>query len=274
MGIIRWMCAEGDTQVAWDETDTASMERAREMVERAFREGRGVFGIDSDGVGTRLHTFDPAVREIVEIPQVQGGSSEVRSETPEDRADRLMRDVLGDDRCARLHQDGYLDIPSGLVPGRTYRLDSLANLSYRDPGDTRFSTTLCIQPLESVPRGDLVAMRYLLVTADERRLLQVANPISFGLVSLVRTVYGDFRHRRPAWQSALYTFALFALFLGSVAAEVWVGLVLLPESAYAAVALMVVLLAPALVGLFILVGGLAELWRGGRRLRARLLTRV
>jgi hypothetical protein len=73
MGIIRWMDAEGDTQVAWDEADTASMERAREMVERAFREGRGVFSMDEDGTGVRLRAFDPHAREIVVIPQIKGG---------------------------------------------------------------------------------------------------------------------------------------------------------------------------------------------------------
>jgi hypothetical protein len=73
MGVIRWMCAEGDTQVAWSEQDTESMELARAMVERAFREGRGVFVIDESGVGTRLHEFTPEAREIVVIPQVQGG---------------------------------------------------------------------------------------------------------------------------------------------------------------------------------------------------------
>ena len=73
MGVIRWMCAEGDAQVAWSETDADSMERAREMVERAFLEGRGVFAIDEEGVGVRLHGFDPRAREIVVIPQVQGG---------------------------------------------------------------------------------------------------------------------------------------------------------------------------------------------------------
>ncbi len=73
MGIIRWMCAEGDTQVAWDETDTQSMERAREMIERAFREGRGVFTVDEEGVGVRLREFDPRAREIVVIPQIKGG---------------------------------------------------------------------------------------------------------------------------------------------------------------------------------------------------------
>jgi hypothetical protein len=73
MGVIRWMCSEGDTQVAWSDTDTESLETARRMVERAFSEGRGVFAIDEDGVGVRLRQFDPAVREIVVIPQIKGG---------------------------------------------------------------------------------------------------------------------------------------------------------------------------------------------------------
>jgi hypothetical protein len=73
MGIIRWMCAEGDTQVVWDETDTGSMERARDMIDRAFREGRGVFTVDEEGVGVRLREFDPRAREIVVIPQIKGG---------------------------------------------------------------------------------------------------------------------------------------------------------------------------------------------------------
>jgi len=73
MGVIRWMCADGDSQVLWNETDTDSMERARRMVERAFQEGRGVFAIDEDGVGVRLREFDPSVREIVVIPQIKGG---------------------------------------------------------------------------------------------------------------------------------------------------------------------------------------------------------
>jgi hypothetical protein len=67
------MCSEGDTQVAWNEADTASMDKAREMIERAFAEGRGVFRIGADGVGERMHTFDPTAREIVVIPQIKGG---------------------------------------------------------------------------------------------------------------------------------------------------------------------------------------------------------
>jgi hypothetical protein len=73
MGTIRWMCSEGDRQVTWSVTDAASLDSAREMVERAFAEGRGVFRIGEDGVGERLHEFDPQAREIVVIPQIKGG---------------------------------------------------------------------------------------------------------------------------------------------------------------------------------------------------------
>jgi hypothetical protein len=73
MGTIRWMSGEGDTQVVWEEADTASMDRARGMIERAFREGRGVFSLDEEGVGVRLKQFDPQAKNIVVIPQIKGG---------------------------------------------------------------------------------------------------------------------------------------------------------------------------------------------------------
>jgi hypothetical protein len=73
MGMIRWMSHEGDTQVAWDRTDTESLDRARTMIERAFEEGRGVFTVDEEGVGVRMREFDPNAREIVVIPQIKGG---------------------------------------------------------------------------------------------------------------------------------------------------------------------------------------------------------
>ena len=73
MGVIRWMCAEGDSQLVWEDRDAGSLERARRLIERAFSEGRGVFAIGADGVGVRLRSFDPAEREIIVIPQIRGG---------------------------------------------------------------------------------------------------------------------------------------------------------------------------------------------------------
>ena len=73
MGTIRWMSAEGDTQVQWNETDATSLDKAEAMIERAFKEGRGVFRVDEAGIGQRLKRFDPTAREIVVIPQIKGG---------------------------------------------------------------------------------------------------------------------------------------------------------------------------------------------------------
>jgi len=76
MGVIRWMSAEGDTTLTWDNSDPFSLEKAREMIQRAFQEGRGVFSMALDGVGVRLHRVDElnaSVREVVVIPQVKGG---------------------------------------------------------------------------------------------------------------------------------------------------------------------------------------------------------
>jgi hypothetical protein len=108
-------------------------------------------------------------------------------------------------------------------------------------------------------------MRYLLVTADEQRLIELANPISFGFFSLTRTLYHDFRQRHPAWLAALFTLGLLSLFLGAFAAEVWAAFYLLVREPVAAVALMVLLVVPARVGLFIVAAMGADLWRIGRR---------
>jgi hypothetical protein len=76
MGIIRWMSAEGDTALTWDQSDPLSLERAREALQRALREGRGVFSMAMDGVGVRLRGIDEFAelpREVVVIPQIRGG---------------------------------------------------------------------------------------------------------------------------------------------------------------------------------------------------------
>lgn len=73
MGLLRIMDSHGDTQVAWEPTDTESLDRARRMVEDAFAEGRGVFVLDEDGTAVRARSFDPNAREMVVIPHIKGG---------------------------------------------------------------------------------------------------------------------------------------------------------------------------------------------------------
>jgi hypothetical protein len=193
----------------------------------------------------------------------------VAADNPAGRAALLLRDVLGEQQHQQLRGIGYLDLPSRKVPGRMYRLDSLGNLSYRDPGEATFNTTLCVQPREFVPRDDQVAMRYLLVTADEERLLEVANPITFGLLSLVRALYHDFSERNPAWLAALITASLVLVFVGAVAGEAWTLLFVLKANLLLAIVLFLVLCVPALVGVILLAAGAADVVRYLRARRAR-----
>ncbi len=74
IGKIRWMNSSGDTELLWSTADATSMKAAQDMVEHAFQEGRGIFAIDGEGVGVRVHRFDPAVPcQIVVTPQLKGG---------------------------------------------------------------------------------------------------------------------------------------------------------------------------------------------------------
>jgi hypothetical protein len=190
-------------------------------------------------------------------------------ESPATRADRLLRDVLGDQRYHQLRSVGYLDIPSRQRQGRVYRLDSLGNLSYRDPGETGFNTSMCVQPEEAVPRDDQIAMRYLLVTADEARLLKVANPITFGFVSLVRALHHDFAHRHPAWAAAFLSAVVVLFFLGSLALEGWLLLHLLGQNPSLAVFLAVLFALPAFIGGVLVAAGTADITRFVQTWRAR-----
>jgi len=194
-------------------------------------------------------------------------------ESPAARADRLLRDVLGDAQYQRLRGAGYLDLPSSRRPGRVYRLDSLGNLSYCDPGESGFNTTLCVQPEETIPRDDQVAMRYLLVTADEERLLKTANPIAFGFVSLARALYHDFAQRYPRSLSAVMATTVITFFLLSAMVDGWALAHAIFHRSLAAGALFLLFVVPALVGLVLAAAGVTELARALRTWRARRATR-
>ncbi|MFN3651511.1 MAG: hypothetical protein ACK47B_18200 [Armatimonadota bacterium] len=191
-------------------------------------------------------------------------------DSPSVRADQLLRDVLGTAAYQRLKEVGYLDLPSGKRPGRIYRLDSLGNLSYRDPGDTAFHTSLCVQPTEAVPRDDQVVMRYLLVTADEERLLRTANPISFTFTSLARALQHDFSQRfapATAWALTMLAIVVSIASLIGEAAVLYHSMSLHPG---ATLALFLVLFLPALIGIVLAAAAVAEVWRAISVWKARL----
>ena len=72
MGLLRVLCGRGDVKVEWD-TEKAVVEAERIFRENAAR-GYAAFRVD-EGVGaaTRIETFDPAAREIIQIPRIVGG---------------------------------------------------------------------------------------------------------------------------------------------------------------------------------------------------------
>lgn len=186
------------------------------------------------------------------------------------RAETLLRLVLGEAHYRSLHACGYLDLPSRLHRGRVYRLDVCGNLAYRDPGEIGFGTNLCIQPTEPVPRGDLVAARYLLVTADEERLLLTANPLRFGLTSFYQALRNDLRLRLPplaASAAAVGTllFLIAAFFLACWTAARMAG----GEFGWIAV-VFALSLAPATLGAILFFAGVADVVRSLRIWRALL----
>jgi len=191
--------------------------------------------------------------------------------TPGERAEQLLLEVMGPERFHTLRTLGFVDLPSRLYPGRVYRLDSLGNLCYRDPGDAGFDVSLCVQPQESVPRDDQIAMRYLLATADEERLLSTANPVTFGFTSLGRALYHDFAQRYPTWVAAILTPLVILFFIGAALAELCVMLGLTGWSPVTAIVVFILLLVPAMIGAVLIGAAFSDLIRAHRVRRARRL---
>jgi hypothetical protein len=190
-------------------------------------------------------------------------------ETPAFRAERLLRDVMGPEQFQRLRSFGYIDLPSRRHPGRTYRLDNAGNLSYRDPGEERFGSALCVQPGESVPRDDEIAMRYLLVVADEERLLRTANTLAFRFTSLTRGFQFEFGRHFPSWIASLLAFLVVLVSLGGLAGVVWAVALLVRDPGPAVLAVFLALLIPAGLGALFLAAAVSELRRSLRVQAAR-----
>lgn len=90
---------------------------------------------------------------------------------------RLQR-ILGPENLKRLQRTEHLDIASRQIAGRTYRLDSVGLISYWDGGEIPEKPGhlpwLCIQ-IDGARGSEEVVLKYLLITADEDRLLATAN---------------------------------------------------------------------------------------------------
>ncbi|MFI5266334.1 MAG: hypothetical protein ACHQ7M_03055 [Chloroflexota bacterium] len=95
------------------------------------------------------------------------------------RARDVARTTLGEDLWADLHRHGFLDLPSGVYPGLTYRLRVGRRIEVRcakgasSPWRERY---LCINPTYPLPEEEFFAHLYLYVRDREEEVVRVAAP--------------------------------------------------------------------------------------------------
>ena len=70
----------------------------------------------------------------------------------QERAERLVRELLSDDEYHQLTERGYLEIPSPTRAGRTYRVPRYrGQVKVYENGV--FTESLCVQSIEPIPPG-------------------------------------------------------------------------------------------------------------------------
>lgn len=95
------------------------------------------------------------------------------------RAREVARATLGDDLYEQLQRQGYLDLPSHIIPGMTYRLrvgrriQVICALGVTSPWPYRY---LCVNPTYPLPEEEFFAHLYVYVRDREEVIMQVAAP--------------------------------------------------------------------------------------------------
>jgi hypothetical protein len=89
------------------------------------------------------------------------------------RAEDLLADSLTPAQHASYRQKGYIDVPSTLIPGRTYRVDGWRPVAVHDRG--RFVGAVCIRPREHLPAPDVLLARKLMIEGAEKQFLHAGN---------------------------------------------------------------------------------------------------
>ncbi len=94
----------------------------------------------------------------------------------EERAEKVMLEVLSPLELQQLSQRGYLEVPSPRYPERVYRVP-------RHPGLVgvyergALVNRLCVGSVEPIPTGDAVILHKLMIEGNEEEYLRRANPI-------------------------------------------------------------------------------------------------
>jgi len=115
------------------------------------------------------------------VPKRSAGPGFTRADyvAARQRASEVARATLGPDLWAQLQRQGYLDLPSRLTPGMTYRLRVGRRIEVLcEPGvlsPWRFDY-LCINPTYPLPEEEFFAQLYLYVRDYEELIWNVAAP--------------------------------------------------------------------------------------------------
>ena len=115
------------------------------------------------------------------LPKRSAGSDFSRTDyrAARKRAVEVAQTTLGDELWADLQRDGYLELPSTLFDGITYRLrvgrriEVRAAPGYRVPWLYPY---LCINPTYPLPEIEFFAQLYLYVRDREEEIVRVAAP--------------------------------------------------------------------------------------------------
>lgn len=124
---------------------------------------------------------------VLRLFGLEPGSERLLSDA-ERRAERLLQSCLTPTEQAQL-RTGFLEVPSRLVPGRTYRIarrPQLVDVLERGVLVER----LCLQPETRLPSGDLVLLHKLLIEGSEAEYLKRANHLVRGPGGLWRWTPG------------------------------------------------------------------------------------
>lgn len=95
----------------------------------------------------------------------------------EERAASLLREHLSERQYRQFRRDGYLEIPSQVQPGWSYRLPARPGRVTVYEGGVPIGQ-LCVIASEPVPHADLILAQKWLIEADEPAYLALANWVS------------------------------------------------------------------------------------------------
>lgn len=138
------------------------------------------------GLACVLVPPEPLLRLLGRPPAPTG---EERREA-EQRAKALLGNLIGGEEFERLVKRGYLDVPSGMVPERIYRIPYFQGMISVIEGGIA-TMQLCLVPTRWVPDADVVIIHKLLIEGDEARYLRLANRFPTGTSRLIMPSWWD-----------------------------------------------------------------------------------